>query len=169
MAKSSNKDFIKINRKILYWEWYTDVPAKTLFFHCLIKANWKDGKFQGKTIRRGQFVTSLSHLAFETGLTVKQVRLALEKLQETGEIRAKSEHRKYSVITVLNYDKYQTQGQTEGHTEGHSKGNDRRRNTTYSNKKDKEESLPSEGGTAGEDTTEMTDEEWLKEMGESEQ
>lgn len=164
MAKSSNENFIKINRKILYWEWYNDVPVKTLFIHCLIKANWKDGVFQGKTIKRGQFVTSLSHLALETGLTVKQVRIALEKLKTTGEIRANSEYRKYSIITVLNYDRYQTQGHTEGHTEGHSKGNNRRRSTTYSNKKDKEKGLPAEGESESDDTTEMTDEEWLAEI-----
>lgn len=33
--------FIKISRKILDWEWYTDINTKTLFLHCLLKANFR--------------------------------------------------------------------------------------------------------------------------------
>lgn len=100
-------DYIKISRKILEWEWYTDVNTKVLFLHILLKANWKPGRFQGIEVPRGSFVTSLQNLAAETGLTVRNVRTALKHLENTGEVTS-SRHAKFSVITIKNYDKYQS-------------------------------------------------------------
>ena len=40
--------YIKIDRKILDWEWYRNLNTCRLFFHLLLKANWKDGRFEGK-------------------------------------------------------------------------------------------------------------------------
>lgn len=100
-------DYVKISRKILEWEWYKDVNTKVLFFHILLKANWKDGRFQGIEIPRGSFVTSYQTLADETGLTVMNIRTAIKHLKLTQEITV-SQHSKFSVITVKNYDTYQT-------------------------------------------------------------
>lgn len=98
-------DYVKISRKILEWEWYTDANTKVLFLHILLKANWKDGRFQGVEVPRGSFVTSLQNLAAETGLTVRNVRTALKHLENTGEVTS-NRHVKFSVITVKNYDRY---------------------------------------------------------------
>lgn len=100
-------DYVKISRKILEWEWYKDVNTKVVFFHILLKANWKNGRFQGMEIPRGSFVTSYQSLAEETGLTVMNVRTAIKHLKLTQEITV-SQHSKFSVITVKNYDAYQT-------------------------------------------------------------
>lgn len=100
-------DYVKISRKILEWEWYTDVNTKVLFFHILLKANWKNGRFQGLDIPRGSFVTSYQSLADETGLTVMNVRTAIKHLKLTQEITV-NQHSKFSVITVKNYAAYQT-------------------------------------------------------------
>lgn len=100
---------IKLDRKILDWEWYRDINTKTLFLHCLLKANWKDGRFQGVDIPRGSFATSYQSLADETGLSVKNVRTAINHLKTTGEV-AVNRHPKFSVITVKNYCLYQTDG-----------------------------------------------------------
>lgn len=100
-------DYVKISRKILDWEWYTDINTKVLFLHILLKANWKDGRFQGIEVPRGSFVTSLQNLAAETGLTVRNVRTALKHLENTGEVTS-NRHVKFSVITVKNYDRYQS-------------------------------------------------------------
>lgn len=102
-------DYVKISRKILEWEWYKDVNTKVLFFHILLKANWKLGRFQGTEVPRGSFVTSQQNLALETGLTLKNVRTALKHLENTGEV-AVNRHSKFSVITIKNYDKYQSGG-----------------------------------------------------------
>lgn len=99
-------NYIKIDRKILEWEWYKNLNTCRLFFHILLKANWKDGRFEGKEINRGSFVTSVKKLAEETELTEEEVRTALKHLICTGEI-TKQTTNKYTVITVSNYDLYQ--------------------------------------------------------------
>lgn len=103
----TDNEYIKLNRKIIGWEWYLNINVKTLFIHCLLKANWKDGRFEGKDIKRGSFVTSLEKLSKETGLSVRQVRTALDKLFLTGELTSKT-FSKYRIITVSNYEQYQS-------------------------------------------------------------
>ena len=100
-------DYVKISRKILDWEWYTDINTKVLFLHILLKANWKDGRFQGIEIPRGSFVTSYQSLSDETGLTIRNVRTAIKHLENTEEVTV-NRHAKFSVITVKNYNQYQT-------------------------------------------------------------
>jgi len=98
--------YIKLFRQFSEWEWYKDINTKCLFLHCLISANFKDARWQGKLIKRGQFSTSLAHLAFETGLSVRNVRTALEKLEKTGEIKRVSTSN-LTMITVCKFDSYQ--------------------------------------------------------------
>lgn len=98
--------FIKLYDKILKWEWYSDINTFRLFIHLLLKANYKDLRFEGQTIRRGQLVTSLTGLSAQTGLTVRQLRVSLDKLKMTGEVTSLSCPR-YRIITVVKYDEYQ--------------------------------------------------------------
>lgn len=100
------ENYIKISRKILEWEWYRNGHTKNVFFHCLLKANWKDGRFEGKDIPRGSFVTSVKKLSLELDLTEDEVKTALKHLLKTGEI-TKQTTNKYTVITVSNYELYQ--------------------------------------------------------------
>ena len=116
----SESEFIKIYRRMLKWEWYTDVNTKVLFLHCLLKANWKDGSWHGVPYKRGQFITSLPTLADETGLTIKQVRTALSHLKRTGEVADKT-YSKFRIITVLSYDSFQATGRQKGR-QGADKG-----------------------------------------------
>lgn len=106
MAKSQDPGFIKISRNILEWEWYSDLCTKSVFIHCILKANWKDKTYKGTKIKRGQFVTSLASLAEETGLSIKNVRTALEHLKSTNELAIEASP-KGRIITVKNYAKYQ--------------------------------------------------------------
>lgn len=106
--------YIKIDRKILEWEWYGNVNTKVLFLHCLIKANWKDEEFEGKIIPKGSFATSISRLSEETMLTSQELRTAIFHLKSTGEINVESNNR-YSVITVNNYRKYQSTNLNESY------------------------------------------------------
>lgn len=99
--------FIKLYDKILNWEWYHDTNTFRLFIHLLLKANYKDTPFQGQMIKRGQYVTSLTSLAASTSLSIRQVRVSLDKLQMTGEVTSKA-YTKYRVITVVKYDDYQS-------------------------------------------------------------
>ena len=103
---ADNNGHIKLHRKLLKWEWYDDVNTCRLFIHCLLKANWQPAKWHGIEIEEGQFITSLSTLAKETHLSVRQVRVALEHLKMTGEVTSKGQS-KYSVITVNSWSDYQ--------------------------------------------------------------
>ena len=98
--------FILLYRQITEWEWYQNPNTFRVFLHCLLMANFADGRFEGQDIKRGQFVTSLPSLSKQTRLTIQQVRTALDHLKSTGEITDKS-YPKYRVITVVKYDEYQ--------------------------------------------------------------
>lgn len=121
------RGYVRLFRAIDSWEWYTDVNTYKLFTHCLIKANHTDKIWRGVTIQRGSFITSYQNLSIETGLTIKQVRTALNKLKTTGELAHKGQA-SYSIITVKNYDTYQPEGKqedTQRADEGQAEGKQR--------------------------------------------
>lgn len=108
----SEGNYIKINRSILEWEWYKNINTKVLFLHMILKANWKEGKFEGNTIERGSFVSSIHKLSEETGLTEREVRTAISHLKKTNELTSKS-HNKYTIFTIEKYNVYQASEDSE--------------------------------------------------------
>ncbi|MGC4018373.1 MAG: hypothetical protein QM793_03520 [Muricomes sp.] len=119
-----NGNYIKINRSMLEWEWYSDINTTRLFIHLILRANWKDGKFKGSTVPRGSLISSFRKLAEETLLTEREVRTAISHLKTTGEVTHKG-HSKYSVFTVVNYDRYQyTDTQEDEQETGNRHSND---------------------------------------------
>lgn len=98
--------YVKIDRKILEWEWWDDINTYRLFSYMVIVANWEAGRFRGITVPRGSFVSSLSSLSDKTKLTVNEVRTALKHLTSSGEVTSKP-HGKFTVFTVNNYNLYQ--------------------------------------------------------------
>lgn len=98
--------WIKTYEKLLKWEWYGDPLMVATLIHLLLKANWKDKKWRGVDVKRGQLITSRTRLAEEIGLTERQLRTCLERMQETGEIACETTNR-YTIITICNYDIYQ--------------------------------------------------------------
>lgn len=92
------------------WEWYENTNVFRLFYHCLLHTNLEDKRYCGKEIKAGQFVSSITRISAETGLTESQVRTALKKLKETGYISTKSTN-KYTIYTVNEYQKYIDCGQ----------------------------------------------------------
>ena len=92
--------FIKLYKKMLKWEWYNDPDTVRLFIHCLLKANWKPGKWRNVEYEAGQFITSLSKLSEETGLSIRKVRDKLNALQMTGELTSKTTN-KYRIINEI--------------------------------------------------------------------
>ena len=98
--------YIKIDRKILEWKWYKNEHTKTVFFHCLLKANWKDGTFEEKNVPIGSFISSIQKLSDELSLTQREIRTAIKHLKMTGEMTV-TPYSKYSVFTINNYSKYQ--------------------------------------------------------------
>ena len=104
MAEPST--YIKLDRNISKWRWYQDANTTRLFIHLLLNANIEPRDFQKVTIQRGELATSYAHLAQDLGLSVKNVRTALEHLKATGEV-ASTKYSKFQVISIVNYCKYQ--------------------------------------------------------------
>ena len=99
--------FIKLWRKFLKWGWYEDVNTKAVFLHLLLTANYEDKEWRGIAVKRGQVVTGRKKLSEELGISEQNVRTSLTRLKSTNEITIKTTN-KFSVITVINYDTYQS-------------------------------------------------------------
>jgi len=98
--------WIKIHRQIVDWEWFSDTNTFRVFLQLLLKANHKEKKYRGMDLKIGTIITSRDILAMETGLSVRQVRTALDKLKSTNEVTIKTSSQG-TIIEVVNYAKYQ--------------------------------------------------------------
>lgn len=108
--------WIKIDTEISkHWLWQ-DAERLKWWLDILIMASWKDRKqLVGKqlvALRRGQFIASLSFLCKRWGRSRSMVEPFLDLLQEEGMI-SKEVGKNISIITVLNYEKYQAQNSAE--------------------------------------------------------
>lgn len=121
---TQNNGFIKIHRDILGWEWYGDINTKVLFIHLILTANYKEMKWRGHLIERGERAVSFSTLAKETGLSIKMVRTAISHLETTGEV-ARRKIPECTIISIKNYSKFQDvaqDGANETANEGQTRG-----------------------------------------------
>ena len=99
--------YICLYRKMLDWEWFKEPLTAHLFTCLLLLANQEDGwRHKGVTLHAGQVKTSASKLVKSSGLSLKEVRIRLERLQESGEIEVESTNH-YSLITIVNFRCYQ--------------------------------------------------------------
>ncbi len=101
------KGFIQIHRQMVNWEWYDDTVTKCVFLHLLLTANFKATKWHGVDLRPGELIASYGSLANKLKMGVQQIRTAIDKLKLTGEVAIKTTN-KFSVITIVNWDKYQS-------------------------------------------------------------
>lgn len=134
--------FITLERKICAWRWFREPNTLVVFLYLILQANYEPHDFENITIQRGQIATSYPSIAKNTGLSVKSVRTAIKHLIETGEV-AVSKYPRYSVYTVVCYDKYQDKRQGVGQAKGRqgagcgqAKGTNEKKTTKYN--KDKE-------------------------------
>lgn len=147
------KGFVKIDRKITKWRWYKDTSTFKIFLHLILTANYEDREFENIVIKRGQRVASIRSLAAESGLTEKNVRTAIKHLKATGEV-ASLPTPKYTVFTVVNYEKYQIVANkvaNEGRTGGEQVANEGQqcKKDIIKIKKDKEYTAPSGAKKSG--------------------
>lgn len=99
----TTEGFVKLPRTMLEWDWLDDGNTLKVYLVLLLSANWKDGEWHGIKVKRGQIITGRDSLAQKCGLSVRQVRTALEHLKSTNDITIKTTS-KFSIITLNNYD-----------------------------------------------------------------
>lgn len=131
--------WISLHRKFTEWEWYDDLNTKSLFIHCLLKANHKGKKWRGIQVNKGSFITSRNHLSIELNLSEQQIRTALKKLESTNEITIKST-KLNTLISIVNWNKYQDSNQQDNQraTKKQPRSNQRATTTNNDNKENNE-------------------------------
>ena len=102
--------WIKIHRKFLDWEWFNKSEAVHLFMYLVLKANHKDGQWQGIDIKKGQFVTSFGKISSDTGISLQTIRTLLKKFEKTNEINIKTTN-KFTIVTLCKYECYQQENE----------------------------------------------------------
>ena len=131
----SNKlnGFVKIHRQMVEWGWYDDPNTKALFLHLLLTATYKDAEYRGYKLKPGDAVVGFKSLSETLGMSVKQVRTAMEHLESTGEITRKATN-KFSIVTIANWELYQLEDD-ERANKGQTKGKQRATSKEYKNKR----------------------------------
>jgi len=102
--------WIKIHRKFLDWEWFNKSEAVHLFMYLVLKANHKDGQWQGVDIKKGQFVTSFGKISSDTGISLQTIRTLLKKFEKTNEINIQTTN-KFTIVTICKYECYQQENE----------------------------------------------------------
>jgi hypothetical protein len=131
--------WIKLHRQFLNWEWFNKSEAVHLFMYLLLKANHKDGTWQGIDINKGQFITSYGKISSDTGISLQTVRTLLKKFENTNEINTQTTN-KYTVVTICKYADYQSEEiQTNTQLTNNQQSTNKQLTTNKNDKNNKEE------------------------------
>lgn len=106
MTKAKAPGYLKLHRSIEDWEWYFDVPVRTLFLDLLVLARYRPGKWKGNDVEPGKVITSTVKLAERNGVSRAAVHRMLTKLKSTGEVDVQSNNH-WTTVTIVNWDKWQ--------------------------------------------------------------
>jgi DnaD/phage-associated family protein len=137
-----NNGWIKIHRKILYWEWWDKPTTFRLFLYLLLTVNHKDARWMGHEIKRGQTITSIDKLCKELKESKQSIRTSLKHLISTQEITQESPNKQFSLITIKRFEDYQDNtGDNTGLTQEQHRTNTglTTNNKNKNNKNDKNE------------------------------
>jgi hypothetical protein len=91
--------FVKVDRALLEWEWFSDSNTMHVLLYLSLTANWKQGRWRGIEVGPGSTVTSRAKIAEAIKLTEKQVRLALDRLEQ-GRMIVREKAGKGQLITL---------------------------------------------------------------------
>ena len=114
--------WIKLYRDIEDWRYFSDAKTLQLFLYLILHANTEDCYFHSELCRRGELITSISHLSDVLNLSTQNIRTIFRKLNGK-ELTIKTTNRN-THITICNYDSYQ----------GEKKETNKENNTQITNK-----------------------------------
>lgn len=104
-----NRMYLKISYSILDWGWIHDPKTFLVFIHLMLLANRKPREYMGDTIKRGEVLASYEFLAKHTGLSIQNVRTAINHLKKTNTVK----HRKINntnVFFIPSFEEHQSLG-----------------------------------------------------------
>jgi hypothetical protein len=99
--------YFLLHKKILNWEWFSDPKSVALWIYILANTNYAESVYRGHTIRRGQAAIGRKRASMVTGLSQQEIRTRLKRFETNKQITTKSTTN-FSIVTVLNYDQYQS-------------------------------------------------------------
>ena len=133
--------WIKVHRKFLDWEWFNKSEAVHLFMYLVLKANHKDGQWQGIDIKKGQFVTSFGKISSDTGISLQTIRTLLKKFEKTNEINIKTTN-KFTIVTLCKYECYQQENEPTNTQLTNEQQTTNKQLTTNKNNKNEKKFIP---------------------------
>jgi DNA-binding transcriptional MerR regulator len=133
--------WIKIHRKFLDWEWFNKSEAVHLFMYLVLKANHKDGQWQGIDIKKGQFVTSFGKISSDTGISLQTIRTLLKKFEKTNEINIQTTN-KFTIVTLCKYECYQQENEPTNTQLTNEQQTTNKQLTTNKNDKNEKKFIP---------------------------
>ena len=105
LVKRKSQDSFKTDFNVLHFDWFNEYQTRHLWIYLLFKANTEPVAFKSTVIDKGELATTVSNLSTATGLTVSQVRTALEKLADSKCIEVKPTN-KYTVIKIIDFEAF---------------------------------------------------------------
>jgi len=136
--------WIKLHRSIIKHCVFQDSEYLKYWIYLLLDVNHEDKKIVWNKelieIKRGQKITSLHKLAKEFNCSREKVRRFLNLLKTDTMIDIVSNTR-YTQITILNYDSYQTKEHTNNTRTTHAKNTSKTRSDTNKNVKNEKEKI----------------------------
>lgn len=111
--EQSGKGFALIHRQFMDSRLYRDSQAVHLWLHLILKANHTDEEVSTDIsmmiVQRGQMITGRPTLVSETFIPDNKVKSLLRTFESKGMINIESKGRKFSLISIVKYDDFQSQ------------------------------------------------------------
>lgn len=106
MSEAPPIGYVKLHRQLLGWEWIGDPIVLAVFVQILLRTNREPKRWQGIDIPAGSFFTSRTTLAERCGLTEKQVRRALDVLEQ-GRTIERTRAGQGLLLSLVKWEEYQ--------------------------------------------------------------
>lgn len=111
--EATGKGFALIHRQFMDSRLYKDSQAVHLWLHLILKANYSPAVVNTDVgemmVGRGQMITGRPTLVTETFIPDNKVKSLLRSFESKGMLKVEAMGRKFSLITILKYDDFQSQ------------------------------------------------------------
>ena len=110
--------YIKLDRNIMSWRWFKDPTTLAVWIWLLISASIDTQEYRDLKIERGQVCATYSKISQDMGLSIKQVRTAIQHLTKTGEIEKIGQTQNYPIFNIVGFSRYQDKPADQRQTSG---------------------------------------------------